>query len=97
MTLEGRTALITSGGRGIGKGIAVVMAEAGADVGIVYRRDEDAARQTVTEIESFGRKAAIFNEHASTDRCWLLTVAKFCESVINTDHPRLGNRDVAVV
>ncbi|MEE8353226.1 MAG: glucose 1-dehydrogenase [Dehalococcoidales bacterium] len=60
MTLEGRTALITGGGRGIGKGIAVAMAEAGADVGIVYRRDEDAARETVAEIESFGRKAAMF-------------------------------------
>ncbi len=60
MTLEGRTALITGGGRGIGKGIAVAMAEAGADVGIVYRRDEDAARETVVEIESFGRKAGMF-------------------------------------
>ena len=60
MELEGRTALITGGGRGIGKGIAVAMAEAGADVAIVYRRDEDAARETVAEIESFGRKAAMF-------------------------------------
>ncbi len=65
MTLEGRTALITGGGRGIGKGISLAMAEAGADVGIVYRRDEDAARETVAEIEAFGRKAAMFK--ASVD------------------------------
>jgi NAD(P)-dependent dehydrogenase (short-subunit alcohol dehydrogenase family) len=65
MTLEGRAALVTGGGRGIGRGIALAMAEAGADVAITYRRDEEAASQTVAEIESMGRKAAAFRAEAS--------------------------------
>ena len=61
MSLEGRVALVTGGGRGIGKGIALALAEAGADVAIVYRRDEEAAKKTVGEIKAFSRKAAMFH------------------------------------
>jgi 3-oxoacyl-[acyl-carrier protein] reductase len=60
MGLEGRVALVTGGSRGIGKGIALGLAADGADVAINYRRDEEAARETVAEIESLGRKAAAY-------------------------------------
>ena len=60
MTLEGRIALVTGGGRGIGKAIALGLAADGADVAINYRRDEDAARETIAEVESLGRKAAAY-------------------------------------
>jgi NAD(P)-dependent dehydrogenase (short-subunit alcohol dehydrogenase family) len=60
MTLDGRVALITGGSRGIGKAIALALAADGADVAINYRRDEDAARETVGEIEGLGRKAAAY-------------------------------------
>jgi len=60
MTLEGRVALVTGGGRGIGKAIALGLAADGADVAINYRRDSDAARETVAEIEGLGRKAAAY-------------------------------------
>ena len=43
--------------RGIGKAIALGLAEDGADVAVNYRRDEDAARETVAEIEKLGRRA----------------------------------------
>ncbi|TMK89307.1 MAG: SDR family oxidoreductase [Actinobacteria bacterium] len=65
MTLEGRVALVSGGGRGIGKAIALGLAADGADVAINYRRDEDAARETVGEIEGLGRKAAAYR--ASVD------------------------------
>ena len=60
MTLEGRVALVSGGGRGIGRSIALGLAADGADVAINYRRDEEAARETVAEIEGLGRKAAAY-------------------------------------
>ena len=56
--LNGRVALVTGGGRGIGREIALGLAADGADVAISYRKDTDAAAATVTEIEALGRKAA---------------------------------------
>src|ERR687892_2835229 len=60
MTLEGRVALITGGSRGIGRAIALALAEDGADVAINYRRDEEAAQATVADIEGLGRKAGAY-------------------------------------
>jgi len=60
MTLEGRVALVTGGGRGIGRAIALGLAEDGADIAVNYRRDEAAAAETVGAIEGLGRKARAY-------------------------------------
>lgn len=65
MTLSGRVALVTGGGRGIGRGISMALAEAGATVAINYRRDVEAARETAAAIESMGGKAGTYT--ASVD------------------------------
>jgi NAD(P)-dependent dehydrogenase (short-subunit alcohol dehydrogenase family) len=62
---EARIALVTGGGRGIGKAIALGLAEDGADIAINYRRDDEAAQETVAEIEKLGRRAIAYS--ASVD------------------------------
>jgi NAD(P)-dependent dehydrogenase (short-subunit alcohol dehydrogenase family) len=59
--LKGRAALVTGGSRGIGKAIALSLAEAGADVAVNYRSDADAAEETVREIQALGRKAKAYS------------------------------------
>jgi NAD(P)-dependent dehydrogenase (short-subunit alcohol dehydrogenase family) len=50
-------ALVTGGNRGIGAGIALGLAADGADVAVVYRRDEESAKETVEAIRGAGRRA----------------------------------------
>ena len=55
--LDGKLALVTGGGRGIGRGIALEFAREGADVAVNYRRDKSAAEATVRDIVALGRRA----------------------------------------
>jgi len=57
ISLAGRTALVTGGSRGIGRAIALSLAVAGADVAVNYRRDAEAANETIAAIQALGRKA----------------------------------------
>lgn len=57
MSLEGRLALVTGGGRGIGRAIALELARRGADLLINYVRHPDAADQTAAAVRALGRRA----------------------------------------
>ena len=52
-----RVALVSGGGRGIGRAICLALAADGCDVAVNYRRDADAAGRTVTDVEALGRRA----------------------------------------
>lgn len=54
MLLKGKHALITGGSRGIGRGIAVKLAEQGARVGIGYVQNEMAAKETLERVRKHG-------------------------------------------
>jgi NAD(P)-dependent dehydrogenase (short-subunit alcohol dehydrogenase family) len=57
-SLAGRVALVTGGGRGIGRGISLELARSGAAVVVNYRRDREAAEEVVDEIAALGGTAA---------------------------------------
>ncbi len=59
MKLEGRTALVTGASRGIGRAIALALAQEGADVAINYVSNEAAAAAVVEEIQALGRKGVL--------------------------------------
>lgn len=57
MRLKGKAALVTGGSRGIGKGIALKMAQEGANTIVNYASNRDAADQTVEKIRAMGVEA----------------------------------------
>ena len=72
--LQGQVALVTGGSRNIGRCIALMLAEAGADVMLTGQQDEAAARQVVAEIKAAGGQAHyrlgdIASEH--TAQSWM--------------------------
>ena len=85
--LSGRTALVTGGSQGIGRGIVLKMAEQGADVAIADINDEGAA-SVVEEVKALGRKS--FAVHMDvTDKA---TVDKGVADVIS----QFGHLDILV-
>lgn len=59
MKLKGRTALVTGASRGIGRAIAVALAEEGADVAVNYMASEAAAQDVAQHISKMGRRAIL--------------------------------------
>lgn len=81
MQLKGKKAIITGGNQGIGKGIALAMAKAGADVVIQYRSAEDKAHATLNEIKQIGRTVfaiqADFSEKGAPQQFLKSAIEKF--------------------
>ncbi|ALU39097.1 diacetyl reductase [Kocuria flava] len=87
MTEEARVALVTGAGRGIGKAIALRLAQDGFDVGLVDLRDE-LTREVLGEIEATGRRACAVTADVSDRDSVRAAVQEVAE--------RLGRLDVMV-
>lgn len=86
--LDGKTALVTGGGRGIGRGIVLEFAREGADVAINYRRSAEAAEQTAAEVRALGRRAVVLQGDVSDCEAIARNVAQAVRE--------LGGLDIAV-
>lgn len=65
MDLKNKTALVTGASRGLGKGIALVLAEKGADIIVNYRSSDSEAENVRKEIEGMGQKALVIKADVS--------------------------------
>ncbi len=80
--LDGKTALVTGARRGIGKAMAIALAEAGADIIAVSASLESSGSEIEKAVTSLGRQFAGYQCDFSDRKA----VHKFIENVIN-DHP----------
>lgn len=87
-TLSGRVALVTGASRGLGKAIAVGLAEAGADVVVNYRAQSEAAESVARTIRALGRNAIAVQADVS--------VTADVERLVATTEAQLGAAGILV-
>jgi 3-oxoacyl-[acyl-carrier protein] reductase len=87
--LTDKVALVTGGGRGLGRAISVALARQGADVGVNYRSNADSAAEVVTEIRSLGRAAIAIQGDTSAGR-------EACEAIVKAAIDEFGKVDILV-
>lgn len=68
MHLTGKTAIVTGGSRGIGRAVAIALAEAGASVAIIYAGNTKAAEETKQAIEEKGAQAMVIQCDVSDEK-----------------------------
>jgi len=87
--LTGKVALVTGGSRGLGRAIALALAQQGADVAVNYRGNAEAATEVVTQIRAIGRSAIAIQGDTSTGR-------ESCEAIVKAAIDEFGKVDILV-
>lgn len=85
---EGRVALVTGGSRGIGRGIALVLADAGYDVAITYTTKRELADSVAEQIKRKGRRVAVIHGE--------LTLEETPQQIVDSCLQSMGRIDVLV-
>ena len=73
-TLEGQIALVTGASRGIGRAVALALAETGAEVVVNYASSPDAAEAVVQAIEASGGKAYALQANVADEELSLIHI-----------------------
>lgn len=88
MQIEGKAAVVTGGGTGVGRATALRLARGGCSVLINYSRSRDEAEATAAEIEACGVKAVAVQADVADDAA--------CRAMMRTAVDALGRLDVLV-
>ncbi|MBI5334487.1 MAG: SDR family oxidoreductase [Burkholderiales bacterium] len=86
--LKGKVAIVTGGDSGIGRAVAVAFAKEGADVLIVYLKEEEDAAETQRAVQAYGRRC----ERAAGD----VGSEAFCRQVVEQALKAFGRIDIVV-
>ena len=86
--LENKVAIVTGASRGIGEGIALKLAEQGANIAFTYLNSDDKAKDLEERLQSFGIKAKAYKSNAA--------IYDFAESTVNEIIKEFGDVDICV-
>lgn len=86
--MEGKIALVTGAGRGIGRAIALKLAEYGADVAINYSGSKECAEETAQQVRALGRNALVVQADVSQ--------REDCERMFREVEAGFGSLDILV-
>jgi enoyl-[acyl-carrier protein] reductase III len=87
-SLKGKFALVTGSSRGIGRGIALKLAEKGATVAINYLKDEAAAHDTLSKIQERGAEGMVIKADVSKP--------EELTTMLNRVHEKFGELDILI-
>lgn len=86
--LQNKTLLITGADSGIGKAAAILFAEEGCDIAIIYHEDDESAEKTKKEITDLGRKCILFSGDVND--------YEFCEETVEKVMSEFGKIDFLI-
>jgi 3-oxoacyl-[acyl-carrier protein] reductase len=88
MTLEGKAAIVTGGGTGVGRATALALAKLGCDVVLNYSRSRDEAERTAADVAALGVRGIAVQADVADDAA--------CRALVDRTVRELGRLDVLV-